>query len=67
MTQLQVLKETLTELKRLEKRINVAIDEQNQYADSGVYQFHKWSAVKRTAIDFKNQLSLITTDKYKNL
>ena len=66
MTQLQVLKETLTEIKRLEKRIKEAIAEQDQYGNN-ISQYHKWAAVKRTAIDFKNQLSLITTDKYKNL
>lgn len=57
--ELQVLSETLAELKRFEKRLKSLISE-CKYGENKHYSKHR-GGVKRSAIDLKKQLSEITT------
>jgi len=57
--EIDVLNETLSELKRFEKRLNNLISECKK-GDNKYYSKHRGN-VKRSAIDLKKQLSEITT------
>ena len=61
-SEIQVLEETMSELRRFEKRLEALIKEceENKGRKYYCYSRHR-GAVKRAAIDLRKQLALITT------
>lgn len=62
-TNISILKEVQSELKRFTKKLDLAIKEQST---PNSYSNRKYAASKRAALDLKNELTKLTQDsKYK--